>query len=208
MDDGTRLRLIEAGLAAFAQNGLNGVSLRSVNTAANARNSGATHYHFGGRFGLFEAIVEHITRITPEEVDGFASGIAPEPNSLLHEVARFLSPFFVMRGRRPWGRNALLFLSQVSSSNDPAIAALWQGALGEEALRDCARIAQHLPHVSALTLKRRMIYAVTQAMTALASPMGMAATVFGDLSHAGAREAIVDLLQFIAGGMAAPEPAA
>jgi hypothetical protein len=78
-----------------------------------------------------------------------------------------------MRSRRPWERNALLFLSQVSSSNDPAIAAFWQEGLGEEALRDCARIGRHLPHVSELTLKRWMIYAVTQATNALSSPTGL-----------------------------------
>jgi AcrR family transcriptional regulator len=102
-----------------------------VNAAAKVRNSGAAHCYFGRRLGLFEAIVEHIIRMTPEEMDCFAQSVASDPDILLHEVARFLSPFFVMRGTSPRGRDALMFLSQFSS-NDPTGAALWQVALGEE----------------------------------------------------------------------------
>lgn len=50
----------------FAQNGLEGVPLRQIGTAAGMANKSAVQYHFGGRDGLIRAIlayrVEDLTR--------------------------------------------------------------------------------------------------------------------------------------------------
>ncbi|MGE0796774.1 MAG: TetR/AcrR family transcriptional regulator [Lautropia sp.] len=58
-DDSTRQRLILAAERAFAEQGIDGVSLREINRAAGQRNASALHYHFGTRDALLRAIFEH-----------------------------------------------------------------------------------------------------------------------------------------------------
>ena len=54
----TRLRLILAGEKLFAEQGIDAVSLRQVNSAAGQKNSSASHYHFGSKEGLIQAIYD------------------------------------------------------------------------------------------------------------------------------------------------------
>jgi AcrR family transcriptional regulator len=55
----TRMKLIMAGEQLIAEKGVEGVSLREVNTAAGQRNKSAAHYHFGTREGLIRAIYDN-----------------------------------------------------------------------------------------------------------------------------------------------------
>jgi AcrR family transcriptional regulator len=54
----TRERILDAAERLYAEKGLDGVSLREIGDAAGQRNTGAVHYHFGGRDGLVEALFE------------------------------------------------------------------------------------------------------------------------------------------------------
>lgn len=49
--------LILAAERLFAERGVEGVSLRQVNQAANQKNTAAAHYHFGSRDGLVNAVL-------------------------------------------------------------------------------------------------------------------------------------------------------
>lgn len=55
----TRERLIEEGLRLFAQKGFEGVSIRELATACEA-NSAAVSFHFGGKAGLYAAVIDHV----------------------------------------------------------------------------------------------------------------------------------------------------
>lgn len=54
----TRRQLILAAERLFAERGIDGVSLREINLAANQRNTSAAHYHFGSKEALIDAIFE------------------------------------------------------------------------------------------------------------------------------------------------------
>jgi AcrR family transcriptional regulator len=54
----TRVQLILAAERLFAERGIEGVSLREINVAANQRNTSAAHYHFGSKEALIDAIFE------------------------------------------------------------------------------------------------------------------------------------------------------
>ncbi|WP_169577640.1 TetR/AcrR family transcriptional regulator [Sinimarinibacterium sp. CAU 1509] len=54
----TRSKLIAIAERLFAQRGIEGVSLNDINKAAGQRNKNATHYHFGNKDGLLQAILE------------------------------------------------------------------------------------------------------------------------------------------------------
>ena len=57
--DAARSALVEAAERLFAQNGIEGVSLRDVSSAAGQRNHNAAQYHFGDRLGLVAAVYEN-----------------------------------------------------------------------------------------------------------------------------------------------------
>jgi AcrR family transcriptional regulator len=61
----TKKRLLDAAERLFAERGIDGVSLREVNTVAGERNNAALYYHFHDRDGLVRAVVErHHPRMT------------------------------------------------------------------------------------------------------------------------------------------------
>jgi AcrR family transcriptional regulator len=54
----TRAALIGAAEKLFAARGIEGVSLREINRAADQGNASALHYHFGDRVGLLQAVID------------------------------------------------------------------------------------------------------------------------------------------------------
>ncbi|WP_428312966.1 TetR/AcrR family transcriptional regulator [Hydrocarboniphaga sp.] len=54
----TRARLITTAERLFAERGIEGVTLSDINLAAGQRNKNATHYHFGDKRGLLQAIID------------------------------------------------------------------------------------------------------------------------------------------------------
>ncbi|WP_319778901.1 CerR family C-terminal domain-containing protein [Maridesulfovibrio sp.] len=65
----TRQKLVEVGLRLFAMNGFNGVSMRSLASEAEV-NLATVGYHFGGKQGLYEAVIHEIIRFRDEVMPG------------------------------------------------------------------------------------------------------------------------------------------
>lgn len=61
----TRATLIETGARLFAQNGYNGVSMRTLAAEAEV-NLATVGYHFGGKAGLYKAILQNIINVRDE----------------------------------------------------------------------------------------------------------------------------------------------
>ncbi len=53
-----RERLLTAAERLFAERGIDAVSLRQINAAASQKNVAASHYHFGSKEALIEAVIE------------------------------------------------------------------------------------------------------------------------------------------------------
>lgn len=63
----TRQRLVDSGRVLFSRQGVYSTPLKTVVEAAGQRNPSALHYHFGGRTGLLNAILDsHNSRIEVE----------------------------------------------------------------------------------------------------------------------------------------------
>ncbi|HSW13344.1 MAG TPA: helix-turn-helix domain-containing protein [Solimonas sp.] len=61
----TRAKLVAIAERLFAERGIEGVSLSDINKAAGQRNKNATHYHFGSKQGLLQAILDkHIPAVS------------------------------------------------------------------------------------------------------------------------------------------------
>ena len=56
----TKASLILSGLELFSTQGLDAVSMRTINAHAGARNASAVHYHFGSKMGMVKAIIEFL----------------------------------------------------------------------------------------------------------------------------------------------------
>jgi AcrR family transcriptional regulator len=54
----TRSKIIRVAVKLFADRGIEGVSLNDINKAAGQRNKNATHYHFGSKEGLLQAVFD------------------------------------------------------------------------------------------------------------------------------------------------------
>ncbi|MGA9911147.1 MAG: TetR/AcrR family transcriptional regulator [Paraburkholderia sp.] len=71
----TRAKLVAIAERLFAERGIEGVSLSDINKKAGQRNKNATHYHFGSKDGLLQAIL-----------DKHVPGIAARRNALLDDL--------------------------------------------------------------------------------------------------------------------------
>ncbi|HKI81262.1 MAG TPA: CerR family C-terminal domain-containing protein [Pseudodesulfovibrio sp.] len=58
----TRATLLHTGAELFAKNGYNGVSMRTLAAEAGV-NLATVGYHFGGKAGLYEAVIQEITKV-------------------------------------------------------------------------------------------------------------------------------------------------
>jgi AcrR family transcriptional regulator len=67
---GTRQRLVDAALRAFADHGVHNASLLEITRQAGQRNRGAVHYHFGSREGMIAAVLEqHADDVGRREIE-------------------------------------------------------------------------------------------------------------------------------------------
>lgn len=74
--DGTRERLIKAGLYLFATHGIEGVRTRTLAEKAGA-NQSAIPYHFGGKEGVYAAVIEGIADDLAQALQKGGIGTAP-----------------------------------------------------------------------------------------------------------------------------------
>ncbi len=85
---------MRAAIAAFAAQGIDGVSLVAITEAAGASNASAIQYHFGGKDGLIEAILDDYEQVT----DGRRLELAAELSergrpSLRDEISTLVLPW-------------------------------------------------------------------------------------------------------------------
>jgi len=92
-DRETRQRLIESAMRLFAERGFGKVTVREICKAAGA-NVAAVNYHFGGKTGLYEEIVQSAIRTmhgTTQEIQKTGEGCPPE------EQLRIFVRIFLLR---------------------------------------------------------------------------------------------------------------
>ena len=100
-DRETRQRLIESATRLFAERGFAKVTVREICKAARA-NVAAVNYHFGGKTGLYEDIVQSAIRTmhgTTQEIERTGEGRPPEEQLRIF-VRIFLSR--VVQARDGW----------------------------------------------------------------------------------------------------------
>lgn len=103
----------------FAERGIDGVSLRQINSAAGLKNNAATHYHFGGKEGLTRAIVEYraegINKRRQQLLDGL--GATPGKDGLRGLVQALVLPMAEHLTSNPDGSFYFRFVIQAVDNN-------------------------------------------------------------------------------------------
>ncbi|WP_242111729.1 TetR family transcriptional regulator [Luteimonas aquatica] len=110
-----RHQLVLAALDCFASHGIEGVSLRTITTAAGQANQSAVHYHFGNRHGLVAAVLDAVNEM-----------MAPAQAAALAELAN--------------ARGALSVRGIVAIAFAPYVNLFADSALGRKAIRFLARL--------------------------------------------------------------------
>jgi TetR/AcrR family transcriptional regulator, regulator of cefoperazone and chloramphenicol sensitivity len=93
----SRLALIRAGMEVFGENSLDGATTREIAHRAQ-QNIAAIAYYFGGKEGLYLAVVEHIVEIILgrmgrllDEIEAFLAGAERPPERSLELLTRFFA---------------------------------------------------------------------------------------------------------------------
>jgi AcrR family transcriptional regulator len=166
MIDDVRTRLLVAAEALIAERGLEGVSLREINSMAEVANASAVQYHFGDRAGLLRALVDrHHPAVEARRhalLDQYeADGIA-DLRTLAGALVRPLAAELAVDG----GPGYLQLLADLATRPKPAIAAATVEDPNDSTYRWRAAVAELL-EPEALALHRRFT-AIQFTLTELA----------------------------------------
>ena len=137
----TREVLVSTALQLFAEHGIDAVSLAQINRAAGQRNATATHYHFGGKVGLVQAIFDkHRARVN--RVREALLAALPEQASPEQVIALLIVPLAEQVRDADGGGHYLQFLAQLMNQSGLSSAELDRH--DSEVLREQRRRFQEL----------------------------------------------------------------
>ncbi len=112
-----RQALIVAALAAFAEHGINGVSMRTVTAHAGQLNQSAISYHFGNKEGLVAAVLAHVMAGLRSGQDAALVELATRKSGAwpARELTRIMcDPFVSLYRTGHHGQQAIRFMSRLT----------------------------------------------------------------------------------------------
>jgi AcrR family transcriptional regulator len=153
----TKGQLVAAAEELFAARGIDGVSLREIQTAAGIRNATAIQYHFGDRDGLLQAVLaKHhpaVETARHQLLDAYEA--APPDDALRALAGALVRPSAAKLRDRDGGRAYLRILAQLVNQPDPPWAELALADPADSTYRWRQLVAPLLPEVAVRTLHRR-----------------------------------------------------
>lgn len=201
----TKRNLILSALELFARDGIDAVSMRTINNAAGTKNASAVHYHFGNKLGIIEAIIDFIkAELDANRVDRLAAlerRIDDGENPTCREImwAAF-TPYFELFQTPDYGRDALRFLARLQVDLSPEIQEILHRDPQNIFARFDALLAGALEKLPDDIRRVRYIYFWTLVVHGLSGHNIFLNTRWGDLT-VDDDEAAVRFFDFIVGGM-------
>lgn len=205
----TKQNLILSALALFARQGVDAVSMRTINSDAGARNASAVHYHFGNKLGIIEAVIAFIK----EELDRhrlpmlealetrLVAGETPSCREVMWAVFR---PYILLNKTPEHGRAAIRFLARLQTDMSPEIQELLNRDPHETARRFDTLLARALPGLPDEIRRTRYMYAWTLMVQGFAGTGSWETTTFGNLRAPSGDAALLRFFDYLVGGMEAP----
>lgn len=169
----TRQRLISAAETLFAQRGIDGVSLREINTAAGVGNTSALQYHFRDRTGLVKAVLAKHTPAVDAARHAMLDRYVETGRDDLRELAAALVRPSAEKLRDPDGGRAYLRI-HAEVLNRPEATFAGDGASRDSIHRWRSLVGPLLPDVAVRRLHHRFtamrVSATELARRAAAAP--------------------------------------
>ena len=158
----TREQLISSAETLFAARGLDGVSLNEITKAAGQRNASALNYHFGGKDGVLEAILEKHQPVIDDERQRMLEKLEPIEDASLRQLVEVLVLPLVAKMDDPdGGTEYVRVMAQLIGS--PSHSFLDQGTGGMHAggTRLMRAISKRLANLSRPELRMRTLLVVS-----------------------------------------------
>ena len=160
-----REKMILAGERLIAQQGLEGLSLRKVNLAANQKNTSAALYHFGDKQGLLLAIFDY--RL--EHVDQRRHALLDKDESTVSALMRaWILPDIEEVTEAEGGSFHARFLGVVTNHPDFNFADLWRRPHASSFMRVNNGLKKLLPELPSTILSMRFGMAMMQSICTMA----------------------------------------
>jgi len=202
----TKQNLILSALELFATQGVDAVSMRTINNAAGTKNASAVHYHFGNKLGIIEAIIGFIK----SELDGYRidalcalelrvqNGERPSCREILWAA---FTPYFRLYASPDYGRHALKFLARLQMDMSSDIQRILNRDPQRIAHRLDALLANALPELPDHIRRVRYLYFWTLVVQGFSGSSQLAYTTFGDLRPAREEDGLLRFFDYLVGGM-------
>jgi AcrR family transcriptional regulator len=168
----TRAQLILAAERLFAERGIDGVSLREINLAANQRNTSAAHYYFGSKEALIDAIFE----FRRAEIGRRRDALLERMEADGHADPRMLAEALIVpiasdprQGPSEGGRYYLEFVAHVLVTTPFQAGALMRKHMQAASMRWGVMAMKSLPDIPHGILMTRSLLMARHAVTSLAA---------------------------------------
>ncbi|MGI9330614.1 MAG: TetR/AcrR family transcriptional regulator [Gammaproteobacteria bacterium] len=201
----TREALILAGEQLFGEQGIDGVSLRQINTAAGQRNSSAAHYHFGSKDALVGAVVEYrMEHVNDRRLAMLANlEAAGRTGDIRAIVETVIYPIMDEIRDSEAGSHYIRFMAQVVGHPQISLTEIWNSPFGTGLARVIEHLRTALPELPPTILGQRFGLMWEQTIHALADRERLSSDKQG--SRLVGRDVFAsNLVDTVAGGLSAP----
>ena len=198
----TARKLLLTALELYARQGLHGVSLRAIGSAAGSKNSAAMHYHFNDKAGVIGALLgfirEHMQLIAAELA--LASRLRQSDD--LEEVIKLgLRPIAELPVRYEWGANALQFLSRMVTDANRELGEVINAEIqGFYQLAD-REIARLLPELDPETRQLRLLFMGVNVFHGFAEVRILQNSPLGNLGELKGEALLDHFVRYMAAGL-------
>ncbi|TCT06172.1 TetR/AcrR family transcriptional regulator [Aquabacter spiritensis] len=203
----TRLRLLDAAEALFAEHGYKGVSLRTITGKAGV-NLAAAHYHFRNKEGLYRAVFER--RVGPMNTERdtlLAACVAAEAQTGALDVAAVLDAFIgpsLRVGALPGGETFRRLSGRAAADPSPEVRRVVYELYDPVAMRFVEVLTRACPHLTREDLFWRLACAYGAMMYVRADSGRLQRLLGDDLSMADSAAAMHHLIPMLTAGFALP----
>lgn len=204
LEPNTRQQLIIAALKLFAEQGVNAVSLRAVNQAAGAKNSGAVHYYFNNKQGLLEGVVgfllDEVVRLRGDALDLLLA--RSEPAGVEEILSEFFRPYWLLHFVPDIGPASAKLLMALHTEPNAGVQQLFATHEAPYWQKLEALLQRALPGKNPAWLRLHIALSWINVLVGLSSLNLMPSSPLGDLRFASQDEMLRAFTTYLAAGLA------
>jgi AcrR family transcriptional regulator len=203
----TKLKIIDAAEALFAEHGFSETSLRQITKKAEV-NLASVNYHFGSKKELIQAVVERYLKILVPNIARELTNLRRKnPTPELEEVfCMFIQPILSLDKERKNGTSILLqLLGRGYTDAQGHLRWFFETHYGKELGGFVALVHQAQPGLSASEIFWRLHFTLGAIVFTMASSDALIAISNADLNEKITIKGVIDrLIPYIAAGVRAP----